>query len=1111
MATSEIIEQVKSETAKIEATKGATPEEQNVINTLDFFDKYDDSQYKTYDDAKELLDSDLNPEVLQKIITEFSERKANDKRFKEEGGRNLNLANDTFNNLFKKLEKTDIETAKDLTFTNLSDNYNNIKEFLDSDDVFKLAGINPDEGSPANARLSFSFGLQKPEFIKDAAHNAIVYTLPKDKRELYTGLNYKGPKIHVDNYTFDDGKSRLIYKVPKELGGDEKFRLFNEPGEWSKDIVGYTPQIVQLLGDATAGYFTAAGGPNAVAAATAASSFATEYARLKIGQLFFNQNKNISDADILTEALKFAGVSGAATRVFFPIANLINRTIRTTGAFAGLSGGNISNKIIGDFVDAYKKGLNKDVEVDAAIKELKNQLTKSVDEGGAGLSKSDADVLVKKQFAENLPGTRVANLDVAVREGSKGQGMAKQAKVSGELDQAAIDAEKIGLNVQKKVLSDITGIDIKKIGTLDTASDAFKTAEAIAKSNYRANLIRQEDFTQKFLGDWKKISGKYQLKLNPEENNFNVVLQKFLEPIKTINYSRSQELRGTINELTKDLTVSIPKTNIKKGFVSPVKIFDTTIKDFNSLINKNKKILSDIDTKELYDVRNLLKNLKVQFTNKKSFKYLELEETLQQLEFIKGKYPQVAKQLTQVETSLRSARSQLINKLPPNQAKLITGQMNEFMKTNSILKEDVLGKVISNLKGVRGPVAKNKALTAPDQFDVLFGNSQEQIAALRYIKSAADGNLNKVKLDDLKSIMYDKFIRDVTPVAQGGNGLTTKKFLTKYGKAYQQIFSKAEMNNFNNIIKARKSVEKIVENTLSMNQKAKNIFPALKGVDVTNITPNRIVNELFNPNITPKKVNNFFKSIGPSNANVIKSYYLQNLFNSVKTKSPILARDTLDGTKLVNFLNQPKNEQVFTNIFGADATKNVKTVGAALSFMQNTSRYIGKEMTEAAQDKVRTTAFQIVYGPLAHENVVVRNLIRLMNLLDNKLGKEFLDYDMFVEKFKKTYALKYAPALNDKKFMKFFNTYDADLLQKGYTGSVSALSTSFAQGEESLEEAGLPTSPLEAVPNILLQIPVEKVTENVPSLESILDFLTTKPKDKSKQETLKKIRKLKDE
>ena len=137
---------------------------------------------------------------------------------------------------------------------------------------------------------------------------------------------------------------------------------------------------------------------------------------------------------------------------------------------------------------------------------------------------------------------------------------------------------------------------------------------------------------------------------------------------------------------------------------------------------------------------------------------------------------------------------------------------------------------------------------------------------------------------------------------------------------------------------------------------------------------------------------------------------------AVKTPKPITGRNCFSGINAAAF-----------------PTKNIKTIGAALSFMQNTNRYIGKEMTEAQQDKVRTTAFQIVYGPLAHENVIVRNFIKLSNLLDNKLGKELLDYDMFVEKFKKTYAFKYAPALNDKKFMNTFNTYDADLLQKGYT------------------------------------------------------------------------------
>jgi hypothetical protein len=40
--------------------------------------------------------------------------------------------------------------------------------------------------------------------------------------------------------------------------------------------------------------------------------------------------------------------------------------------------------------------------------------------------------------------------------------------------------------------------------------------------------------------------------------------------------------------------------------------------------------------------------------------------------------------------------------------------------------------------------------------------------------------------------------------------------------------------------------------------------------------------------------------------------------------------------------------------------------------------------------------------------------------MDTKLGKELFDYDFFLEKFKNSYAFKYAPQLNDKAFFKFF-------------------------------------------------------------------------------------------
>ena len=1121
MATvQENILQAQKESKAIEGERPATLTEENIFNTLEFFDRYDNSEYKTYDDAKQLLESGINPATISEIVNTFSERKQNDVRFKNEGGRDLNLMNDSLNKIILNTSKTNPDLAKNLNFTNIKDNYNSIKEYLDDDDVYKLYGISPDVGAPGEARLSFSFALQNQDTINQAAHDAIVYTLPKDKQELYTGLNYKGPKIFVDNQEFADGKRRLIYKVPKELGGDEKVKLFNEPGEWAKDIVGYAPQVVQLVSDATVGALAAPGGPNAVALGSAGTQFATEYTRLLMGQLFFNQNKNMSQEEMVKEAGKSALITGAATRVLFPIANLINRSVRTAGATVGISSGNMSKKVIGDFVDAYKKGLNKDESVDQFLDRAREQLTKPLDQGGAGLTDDEAKILVNKTFSQNLQGTRISNIETKVKTDPKGRGMQEEPLVSKELNQAAIDAEKISLDVQKKVLSDITGVDVSKISAMDTASDAFEIAELIAKSNYRSNLIRQTDFSKKFLTEWDNVSKQYTLKLQPEEKNFNIVIQKFIDPVKTQNFATAEKLRGTINTLTKDIKVSIPRTNVNKGFVSPSKIFDESISGLNKTIN-NSKILkvADNDLQDLYAARNLLKNLKVKLKTKNELSYLEVEDTLNNLEFLKGKYPNLDQTLTKVETSLRAARSEVIKKLPEAQQQLITKNLFEFTKANSILRQDVLGKVISSLKGVRGPVAQNKALTAPDQFPVLFGNSQEQLAALRYIKSSSTGGLTKGSFDELKAIMLDRFIRDVTPVNRGGNGIPLKKWLSQYEKAYGQIFDPKEMTNFKNVINARSQVEKIVNKTLSMNQAAKNVFPSLKGIDITNITPANISSALFDPKLKPNQVKSFFSKIGPSQANQVKSYYLKTIFDNVNTVSPLLGRETLDGGKLLKYLSNVKNEQVFVNVFGKDSLKNMKTIAASLDFMQNTSKYLGKEMTAAQADKVRQAAFTTVYGPLSHENVIFRNVKNLLNTLDNKLGKELLDYDLFVEKFKKTYAFKYAPALNDEKFLKVFNkfdgfdTYDAGPLQQLYTGAISTVGTAQAQSYPGLEDAGLPESPLTAVPEF-----ITAVGERIPygeqismSLDKLLNFFKTSPETIEKKKTQKELEKIRKE
>ena len=148
---------------------------------------------------------------------------------------------------------------------------------------------------------------------------------------------------------------------------------------------------------------------------------------------------------------------------------------------------------------------------------------------------------------------------------------------------------------------------------------------------------------------------------------------------------------------------------------------------------------------------------------------------------------------------------------------------------------------------------------------------------------------------------------------------------------------------------------------------------------------------------------------------------------------------------------------------GKDQLKNMKTVAAALDFMQNSSSYIGKTMTKAEADQVRQTATRMVYGPLSHENLFIKGILFFAEKLDKKLGKELVDYDYFVESFKNSYAFKYAPALNDKKYLRLFNQYDSGLTQKAYTGSVAGVSGEGGQEakkEYFMEDYGQPNIPI---------------------------------------------------
>lgn len=1116
MSREELIVTAQNEAKDIEATKGATQEEETILNFLDWFKTKDNGSYATYDDAVELIKSNKNPETWLKIKNDLALRAQNDLDSKYTTGVDIDLAKNTIFDVRKKVAEDDIDLAKTLNRSSIIENYSNINKYLDTDDIFKIEGINPDEGAPSAARISMSFSGMTGNNEK-AIKNAILYSLPEDQQSKYYSLNYKGPDVHVQLKEFADGKKRAIFKVPTELGGDNKYRLFNEPGEWKKDVQGYTADIPIILADMVAGYYSAAGGPNAVALSTGMTNAVGEYFKMKIGQDYYNQNQDMTDMDMIQQALVMGGIAGGATKLMFPVMNQAKRIYLTMKSTLGLGEGALSRKVIKDFVNSYKEGAGKNLDNDQLLKEMKDQLMLPKDQGGLGLNELDANKFIKQNLGSTDPttiaGQTAKELSTSPVTGDTFVGLGK-----GKVKKSAIDEVKkvteFNLDMQKKLISDITGIDVTKLSELNLTGEAYKKIQNIAQERYTSNLIKQTDFTEKFVNEWKDYSKKYIGAIQPEETNFNKVFTDIVGDMTTINFARSNNLNSQLNNILGDVTVTIPKTNAKQ--ISPSKLMTDAINDINKFSKfANKNLLNESDLARLNDAKIALNGLKAQFKTNSKMSALDVMSALDNIEKLKVYYPQISNNLTALQSSLRSAMNKAKASMPDGGKNLLEQQF-KFVENNRMTKDGVIGEMISQLGGTKGPVVKFKGMVSNDMFDTLFGNSQSQIQALKYIKSGLDGGLAKDRSDVLKTIMHNKYIDFVTNSTSKN---PTKDFLTKYGKAYQQIFSPKEMRDFVNVTKSKQALEKIVAGQLNTSQIAKNVFPTLKGVDISNMNFYTISQALLDPTNTPKQVKTFFNTVsksagGEEAVKSIKANYLKTIFDQFKTQDPVLMRKTLDGEKFFTWLSKVENEQVFTNMFGESATKNMKVIAAQMNLMQNFPKYVNSNLSEAAQAKMRETATRMVYGPLSHENVLIKGAIFFLNQFDQKLGRELFDYDFFIEKFKNSYMAKYAPALNDKKFMGLFNTYDAGTKQRLYTTINASLGLGVKEEQKgsALADTGLPVFDFGDAAEAAQDTVIEPVVKNISkSVDLILGNIEKTNLKKKKEDTLEKIRELKDE
>jgi len=1087
----------------VDAVMPLSSKTQRVFDVYNSFQK-DIGPYVTFDEAKSIVDSNYDNDTYLKVIKDVEARKTKDVESYTNEGRNFNLVTDALGSIREKTAKGGKpDIAESLNLTNFKNNYSIVKEFVDEDDIYKLAGIDPElPGVDNKTRAIMSFALYDDKTITVQARDAIIANLPDDIQKKYNNLNYSGPKIHVQNYQFDDGKKRLIYKIPKELGGDNKYQLFNKPGLTLEDFSGFTGELVPLAAEITAGIASAELGPAGVAFYTAVAGGLSEMLRLNIGKQL-GVNQDLTDAQIIKEGIKRSVVSGISTRIAFPIFDKANVLIKNLAKkFIPSSTGTLSNKIIKDMIYNYKNGLNRDVDTDTFIKQVREQLTKPEDQGGAGLAPDEVNKFIKKTFGNNNPGTALAELEKATKVSPQGKGTKKAGDfISKEGEAAAVQFEKESVDAINEAMEKILGIRFRKVGPGVTEREIFDGPINIAKIKAQNNKIRLSDVSEKLNTEWNNLSNKVynRIKTNPEEINFNKILINFTENLTTANYQAANTVRGQIQKFHKDTLITIPKSTAK--FESPSKIFG----DAAMIIKSKRKFLKGKDdnfsknlANEYDDAVNALNFLKGQFQTGKKFRYIDAVNAKGLIEDIANKNPAISEPLYKALATINSA----ISSGAPNSVQLAK-QHSQFISDKAMLRGKVFGDIINKLGGTtRGPVAAAKS-TSEDFFPILFGNKPEQIAATKYLGNIIKGNTNqldKKMISNFKTTIYDRFIKETT----GPNAISASKFRQKYGASLENIFTKQELAEFRSTVAIKNAIERIQRNYLSLSVNAQRTLKLLPDADPANITPYMISEQLFgNAKVSPKAVNQFFSSITRQQGDEIRGYFMKTLFDQTKSYSGILGKETVDGGKLFKWFSDGRNQQVFENLFGSKQVKNMKVLSAALEFMQRPEKYIkAGMMTKTEADAVRSTATRMIYGPLSHENVFIKGTLFFLSKLDTKLGKELFDYDFFLEKFKNSYAFKYAPQLNDEAFQKYFNKYDAGLTQRIYTGTTAAIGGSGT--EQTIrgtleEETGLPTLPvLETIAKVPYIITTEGTKAFRNGLNDILDAIggdeTTKKK-----------------
>jgi hypothetical protein len=883
------------------------------------------------------------------------------------------------------------------------------------EEVFNFSGIRTDvdKEAPGSIRTALSFALPNESLKLIEGKNLLKKYLVNEKGIKPDLVEKFKDKIEFRYQPVGEGTDQesnaLVYKIPKELGGDGMFYAYNSPKITPTigDVKAIAGDAIPVVGAITLGTFGSAAGPAGTVAGSGTGTFIGELTRLYIGKNVYGLHADMDEEEFDKAALQSAALSASidlvATPALLGLGQIIKRSV-LTGAKEKLSGDTIKKFIA--------KGGKIDSEIVKALDDAKKILLK------AGVSEKEADDYLAISVANAIPESGI------IPKGSKGDIV--YSKILNDANKKAQAA-----NVEKKVIKTLTGLDnvsekeadeiidaagnrVKQlrqdelIATDANVADAFGNLQKTKQSFYKDPVTSDIDSIAVTFNDVNQTLGanlsNYETQLIKAAKNNNI----------QINLDDKEALK-VFNKIIKDystkVTKKLPKIDLKKATQAEREAYNSikSVNDLADLLQVEGK--TDLIKKQLNIIKKGLTNLET----------LTFDEAVTWRAFIRQAEQSVnlPKPTLNALTKLKGVFNKAIDDATanhPETAKLV----QKYDDTLFNYRNTALEKLSNTFgAGASSRVTKNVKLIGENRnvFNSFVEDTPQGLVNAEKLGNLI--NLKQFNSNQTKKVtnaLYENYYNKVFPKSFGETAeMTHKQFIDKYGDNYRLILGDKTYNEF---AKSNKSAlnqfQKSVDKQIQVQNKISEYLPGINIKTLDTGNPTAIVDEIFRVGKN-SDISGLIKSINkldPQLTTDIRKIYLRKFIKeaSVDVETRTLTGGTgervtgLNGQSLSNFLEN--NKEVVKQLFGDSFYSAHRDLARALKIIQEPLA-VGKTgapgLTEAAN---KAGLFVDIFaGPLNHKRLILNRMGRIYDGFD--LGGDSLallrDYNKFVEAAKKSY------------------------------------------------------------------------------------------------------------